>query len=419
MYASTVGYFFAPSSFFVDHHKRLPLNFLSVILAHRRKIYYSQSSASILPVRILLGNTCAFSFISRPLRDKILLLGGAWCSLPLPRFNYFLMEMLSRRVRIPRLLLLVFSIIVVFFVLRALLKVSFGLRTESGEIRILTYNIWYSSEKMEERIEALGQVVQDLQPDFLVFQEVSLGNLPLLEKQHWLLGYHLIPPKVNTVKLITTSKSCAVIFSRYSAVDDWQIYLYEHFAKYRRALVGAEVKDIVPSKDVKLVLAGTHLAHDVPRALVREQQLKEAMQLLTPYENVCLMGDLNILDEVDGELVLPSPWFDAWLSIPGHTHSKGYTVSLNTSPFASVRRRNGTSLGRLDRILCKLSDFKVKEVRVVGNKLTKSGILPSDHFGVFAVIKPIAKTNKPRKTTKTKDQVYFNRPPGWEKLIKN
>lgn len=347
------------------------------------------------------------------------MLGGAWCSLPLPRFNYFLMEMLSRRVRIPRLLLLVFSIIVVFFVLRALLKVSFGLRTESGEISILTYNIWYSSEKMEERIEALGQVVQDLQPDFLVFQEVSLVNLPLLEKQHWLLGYHLIPPKVNTVKLITTSKSCAVIFSRYSAVDNWQIYLYEHFAKYRRALVGAEVKDIVPSKDVKLVLAGTHLAHDVPRALVREEQLKEAMNLLTPYENVCLMGDLNILDEVDGELVLPSPWIDAWLSIPGHTHSKGYTISQNTSPFASVRRRNGTSLGRLDRILCKLSDFKVKEVRVVGNKLTKSGILPSDHFGVFAVIKPIAKTNKPRKTTKTKDQVYFNRPPGWEKLIKN
>ena len=88
------------------------------------------------------------------------------------------------------------------------------------------------------------------------------------------------------------------------------------------------------------------------------------------------------------------PWIDAWLSIPGNTHSKGYTISQNTSPFASVRGRNGTASGRLDRVLCKLSDFEVKYARVVGDKLTNSGILPSDHFGVFTVIRPLKKANK-------------------------
>ena len=160
-----------------------------------------------------------------------------------------------------------------------------------------------------------------------------------------------------------------------------------------------------------------HLSHDVPRSRIREEQLKEALQILDPYKNVCLMGDLNILDEVDGEVVLPSPWFDAWLSLPGNTHSSGYTVSQNTSPFASVRKRNGTSKGRLDRILCKFSDFEVKEMKVVGNKLTKSGILPSDHFGVFAIIKPITRTNRRRKVSQTEsEEVYFKRPLGWEKL---
>ena len=34
--------------------------------------------------------------------------------------------------------------------------------------------------------------------------------------------------------------------------------------------------------------------------------------------------------------------------------ARGYTISQNTSPFASVRGRNGTASGRLDRVLCKI-----------------------------------------------------------------
>ena len=312
----------------------------------------------------------------------------------------------------------VLLIIVVFLLLRAFLNVHFGVSTRgSDEITMLTFNIWYSSEKREERMAALGQVVQELDPDFLIFQEISLGNLPLLEKQRWFSKYRLTPPKVDARKLMTVSKSCAVILSRDKyAVNNWKIFLYKSFAKYRRSLVIAEIKDVIPWKNVDLLLGGTHLAHDVPRALIREEQLNEAVQILAPHENACLLGDLNILDEIDGELVLPSPWIDAWLSVPGNTHSGGYTISQNTSPFASVRQRNGTSSGRLDRVLCKLLDFEVKEVRVVGNKLTKSGILPSDHFGVFTVIRPSENTDKRRKTSQTKDELYFKRPPGWEKL---
>ena len=322
--------------------------------------------------------------------------------------------------RIPRGPLTILFIIVVFLVLRAFLNVPFGVSTRgSDEISVLTFNIWFSSEKKEERMAALGQVVQELDPDFLIFQEISLGNLPALEKQRWFSKYRLIPPKVDAMKLMDVSKSCAVILSRYKyAVDNWKIFLYKRFAKYRRALVTAEISNVIPSKNVNLLLGGTHLAHDVPRALVREEQLKEAVKTLAPFENVCLLGDLNILDEIDGELVLPPPWIDAWLSVPGNTHSSGYTISQNTSPFASVRQRNSTSSGRLDRVLCKLLDFEVKEVRVVGNKLPKSGILPSDHFGVFTVIRYLAKADKERKTSQTKGEIYFKRPPGWEKFIK-
>ena len=318
-----------------------------------------------------------------------------------------------------RPLLLLTLIIIAIFVFRAFLNVRFGdgSRNRSGEISMLTLNIWYSSEKMQERMEAVGELVQDLDPDFLIFQEVAQNNLLLLEKQGWFSRYYLIPPKADTLKRIEVGKSCAVILSRY-VVNNWQQHAFNSFGKYRRAFVAGEFDDVVPSIKTKLVVAGTHLSHDVPRSRIREEQLKEALQILNPYKNVCFMGDLNILDEVDGEVVLPSPWFDAWLSLPGNTHSSGYTFAHNTSPFASVRKRNGTSKGRLDRILCKFSDFEVKEMKVVGNKLTKSGILPSDHFGVFAIIKPTTRTNRRRKVSQTEsEEVYFKGPLGLGKVI--
>lgn len=338
---------------------------------------------------------------------------------------YQLVEMFSRRIR--RFPLVVFLITVIILILCAFLNVPFGgsniskPTTPSGDhITMLTFNVWYSNEKIQERMEALGQIVQHLKPDFLILQEIALNNLPLLEKQRWSSKYRLIPPKVDTMNRIETAKSCAVILSRFD-VDNWQIHPFKDAGKYSRALVKAEVKDFLfQLKDFKLVIAGTHLSHDVSRTTIREEQLKEALEVLSPYENVCLLGDLNILDEVDGEVVLPSSWVDAWMSIPGHTHGGGYTISQNTSPFTSVRKRNGTSSGRLDRIFCKLLDFDVKEVRIVGDQMTESGILPSDHFGVFAIIKPslYVKTNKQGRSFQTENQVYFKRPQGWEGLAK-
>ena len=120
---------------------------------------------------------------------------------------------------------------------------------------------------------------------------------------------------------------------------------------------------------------------------------------------------------------MPSPWIDAWLSIPGNTYNNAYTWDRSKTPFTSVIKKsvNATSYqARLDRFLCKLSDFKVKEMRIVGDKVTKSGIVPSDHFGLFTVREQVQKTEHKQDNSKrlqTHGKVYFNRPAGWKKLI--
>ena len=71
-------------------------------------------------------------------------------------------------------LLVISVVVVVFLIFRVLVNFSFGGssaigRTRSKEISMLTFNIWLSTEKMRERMEALGQIVEDLQPDLLTF----------------------------------------------------------------------------------------------------------------------------------------------------------------------------------------------------------------------------------------------------------
>lgn len=59
--------------------------------------------------------------------------------------------------------------------------------------------------------------------------------------------------------------------------------------------------------------------------------------------------------------------------------------------------------------------FKWKALQV-----TKSGIVPSDHLGLFTVIEQVQKTEHKQDNSKrlqTRGEVYFNRPAGWKKLI--
>ncbi|KAL9981668.1 hypothetical protein ACROYT_G010406 [Oculina patagonica] len=330
------------------------------------------------------------------------------------------------------LLLVISVVVIVLLILRAYMNVpfggssAFGGTTRSNEISMLTYNIWKFADQMRARMEVLGQVVEDLEPDLLVFQEVTLKNLAILQEQRWFSKYHLIPPDVVKQLKMGPPNFVVIILSAYP-VEKWQVYPFKNNveykgSKYELRLVIAETKSSVSSENIRFVFAGTHLAWAGFRTRLREAQLKESFQIISGYDNVCVMGDMNIEDKADGDIVLPLPWIDAWLSIPGNTDSNGYTWDRSKTPFASVLRRtvNATSYqARLDRVLCKLSDFKVKDMRIVGNQLTKSGILPSDHFGLFTVLELAEKSeleDNKNKQPQSESEVYFNRPPGWEKV---
>lgn len=106
---------------------------------------------------------------------------------------------------IPRGPLLILAVLIIaVFVLRSFFGVpNFGRKYSAVldhkparpiRIKMLTFNIWFSPDKMAERMEALGKIVQDLKPDLLTFQEVTRVNLGLLQKKPWFSQYRLTPP---------------------------------------------------------------------------------------------------------------------------------------------------------------------------------------------------------------------------------
>lgn len=325
---------------------------------------------------------------------------------------------------IPRgpLLILVILIIAVF-VLRAFFSVpKFGgsassdvvYKTGSVKISMLTFNLWFAPAQMAERMEALGKIVQDLKPNILTFQEVTRQNLALLQKQRWFSRYHLTPP--NAAEL---PDYFVVILSTFP-VNKWQIYPFKA-TPYNRKLLTAEIESVTSSptapKKLGFVIATTHLEHTGRLTKLREEHLRESVKILSTYENVCVMGDMNLERQFDGDVILPGPWTDAWLAIPGHSETNGYTWDQSKNTYI-IKERESTLKDRLDRVFCKLSDFKVKEIRVVDDKMIKSEVLPSDHFGIFTILELSRKTGKNNKHPQSENEVYFKRPPGWEKLVR-
>ena len=316
--------------------------------------------------------------------------------------------MFTPRQRIPRGLLLFLLIVIVIIVLRVLFNVPFnGAKTKSAEISMLTFNIYYPAVMMEERMQALGQIVEDLDPDFLLFQEVTLVNLALLRKQSCFSRYYLIPPKVTQI-----GEHFVVTFSRYP-VDNWNSYPFKN-SPYDRHLLVTETKGAVSPRNIQFVVANTHLEHAIKNSDLREEHLGQSLEILSKYDNVCVMGDMNIRLHRDGLVVLPQSWIDVWLSIPGNNETNGYTSVNSKNIFISLseRKKIAHKIDRLDRVYCKLSDFKVKKMRIVDDQFPIPGARPSDHFGLFTVLELMSEKTAQKRSKSSKaaeGKVYFKK----------
>jgi tyrosyl-DNA phosphodiesterase 2 len=111
-------------------------------------------------------------------------------------------------------------------------------------------------------------------------------------------------------------------------------------------------------------------------------------------KNVVLGGDLSWDDAVDGPLPLGNGWVDAWAELRGGEGPGGWTYDAVANPMLSGCKPERK---RPDRFVCKLRDFVLENIEMVGvepihgvthcNDMGQElPVLPSNHFGLLLTI---------------------------------
>ena len=282
---------------------------------------------------------------------------------------------------------------------------------ETKQITMLTYNIWFDEFQMEKRMKGIAGIIEELKPNIISLNEVTLENLALLRIQAWFAKYKMVPQQTSGEDIYF------VVILTDMPITSWRAFPFETSSMGRKLLI-AEL--LVPQNNdgtlvSKFTIATSHLESLDYNTREREQQLKKSIDLLSPYHNVCFMGDMNLETQIDGEIFLPKPWYDAWLSLPDNSNENGYTWD----PTVNKMLRYRTTRNRLDRVYCKLAAFRVHMMRIVGNEALSPGVFPSDHFGIFTTLTPATpEVESAEMETKVEGEVIFNRPVNWKKSLR-
>ncbi|XP_008646247.1 endonuclease/Exonuclease/phosphatase family isoform X2 [Zea mays] len=228
--------------------------------------------------------------------------------------------------------------------------------------KIMTYNVWFREDlELRSRMDALGDLIKQHCPDFICFQ---LSKMP-------------------------TKPSDCIPFSN---------------STMGRELCIASVRT---GEITKLILATTHLESPCPAppkwdqmySKERVAQAKQSLEILGGFPNAILCGDMNWDDKGDGPFPLQDGWTDAWVELkPGED---GWTYDTKANGMLSGNRKLQK---RLDRFVCKLADFKMDSIEMIGkeaipgvsyfkekkirkeNQRIELPVFPSDHFGLVLTI---------------------------------
>ncbi len=247
---------------------------------------------------------------------------------------------------------------------------------------VLTWNVWFEDEPWREaRARAVAAALREYAPAFACLQEVTAPVLAQL----------LAEPVVSA----RFDASCASLDAAYGSVILAAKPLRCRFSsvalptQQRRSLIVAE-----PAVWPGLAVATAHF-ESLRAARLRAAQLRVAAAALKPFEHALLCGDFNLGRGEEAALAAALPRFsDLWPALRG-AGDTGFTFDPRRN--AMLAARTGRLSGRparFDRVLARLgpnlraSSIELVGLSPIGEDVHGRHILPSDHFGVCAVLDP-------------------------------
>ncbi|EAZ16001.1 hypothetical protein OsJ_31445 [Oryza sativa Japonica Group] len=263
--------------------------------------------------------------------------------------------------------------------------------------KIMTYNVWIREDiELHRRLGALGDLIQLHNPDFICFQvpgnkeNEKIEPLPVVVLHPPARG---LPPNLEAklagrMSKLPVSESNPIPFSK---------------SIMKRELCVAVVK----TGEIHLAVGTSHLESPCPLPPLwdlkysekRVAQAKQSLEILGQLRNAIFCGDMNWEDKVDGPFPLPDGWIDAWVELKPGDNGWTYDTKANAMLSANFKQQK-----RPDQFVCKLSDFKIDDIEMIGKeaipgvvyykeKIVRKEfhklelpVLPSKHFGLVLTI---------------------------------
>ncbi|PIN13590.1 putative Mg2+-dependent phosphodiesterase TTRAP [Handroanthus impetiginosus] len=273
--------------------------------------------------------------------------------------------------------------------------------SKSKTWKILSYNVWFREDlEMRNRMKALGNLIELHEPDVICFQEVTPSFYDIFQQSSWWKTYRCSISNEDAIPgAYFCMQLCKLPIKSYSSKP------------FHNSIMGRElcVAEVEVQPGTLMVVATSHLESPCPSPPTWDQmfskervaQANEAVRFLDGNPNVIFCGDMNWDDKLDGPFPLPDGWLDAWTQLkPGQV---GWTYDTKSNKMLSGNR---TLQKRLDRFVCKLKDFKIREIEMIGTdaipeltyikekrvkgqvKELELPVLPSDHYGLLLTICP-------------------------------
>ncbi|XP_073005665.1 uncharacterized protein [Typha latifolia] len=260
-------------------------------------------------------------------------------------------------------------------------------RRPVGIIKIMSYNVWCKEIEIHSRMESISRLILKHFPHIIFFQEITPEIYKIFRCCEWWDSYKCsISPNEATKK-----KYFPMLLSKLPA----KFLDCKQFTKaIGKEIIIAKIGLGLP-KD--LFVASIHLKSPEYPEMHREErtaQAEKAIAHLDSATNIVFGGDMNWDDGSDGRFPLLDGWVDAWTELKGDSGEDGWTFDTRANPMLKGYRRLQK---RLDRFMCKLRDFSLDSVEMIGldpipdlyavNKYGKMApVLPSDHFGLLLTI---------------------------------
>lgn len=237
-------------------------------------------------------------------------------------------------------------------------------------VRVLTYNIWFSKFKADERFKAVGDIIAREDPDVVMLQEVESWIIEMLLDQPWSRRYF-----VTDIDGRTLARYGVMILSK---IPFSEVVLYPFpTSKYGRKLLLCRVP--VADGKAPLVVGTFHLDSLPNDAPERKNQIEHLNALTSPFQTRVLCGgDTNMYKK--GELkALDGRFSDAWEKAAGQGE-EGATFSTIENGM-NAKMKGYKARRRIDR-LWYTQGLRPASARRIGTKPIAKDLWPSDHFGL-------------------------------------